>query len=266
MNGHERREHIARLLKDEGKMDIDKLTQEFNVSTMTIRRDLTQLEKEGKLLRTFGGAVLPHTDKGETPYLQKESENTAQKRMIAKKAAELIKENSTIILDSGTTTLELARCLRDKDGITIVTNDILIAAELVHTPVQVIVTGGELQRGVGAMFGSHTQQLLSSLHVDYFFLGAHAVDRKGGVTAPTFEKAKIKQLMISAAAETWLIADASKFDTVSFAHVCALDRVHGIITDRRLSNADQAEPSYHDNILYAAAERRQTDENWNHRR
>lgn len=248
MNINERRKQILDLIKTKQKIDIEELTPMFNVSLMTIRRDLNQLEKEGLLIRTHGGAAAPYGLKEETPYLQKESANKKEKRAIALRAAELVHDHSAIILDSGTTTFELAKVLKEKEGLTVVTNDILIAAELLHSSVEVIVTGGELQRGVGAMFGAHTQLLLKELNVAQFFLGAHAIDPEAGVTAPTMEKATIKRLMIEASKETWLIADSSKFGQRSFAHVCNLDQVSGIITDTGVSPLS-TNGSYHKNLV-----------------
>ncbi|WP_353625865.1 DeoR/GlpR family DNA-binding transcription regulator [Bacillus sp. JCM 19041] len=154
--------------------------------------------------------------------------------------------NATILIDSGTTTLELVRLLKDRSDLTIITNDIKIAAELINAKPKCIVTGGEVQPEVGTLYGSHAQELLRSIHVDLFILGAHAVHESAGVTAPTLEKARIKQLMMGAAEKTWLISDSRKFSEKALAHVCDLENLEGIITDARLSE-DEAE-NYHEQI------------------
>ncbi|WP_035711088.1 DeoR/GlpR family DNA-binding transcription regulator [Salibacterium aidingense] len=265
MNVEERREQIIEMVKQKKRVDLEKLTVFFNVSTMTIRRDLAQLEQDGEIIRTHGGAVPAEREKGETPYVQKESANKEAKKAIAVKAAERVHDHSTLILDSGTTTLELAKCLRERESLRIITNDILIAAELLYSPVEVIVAGGELQRDVGAMFGAYTQDLISSLYVDQFFLGAHSVDTKAGVTAPTLEKARIKQLMMKAAAETWMLADSSKFGHTSFVHVSSLKKLDGIITDDGLQMTGLID-SYHDNVLLAESKGEIADEDRYYRR
>lgn len=222
-------------VQEDGKVEINQLSDELSVSPMTIRRDLVQLEEDGKLIRTHGGAVLPKPLITETPFSTKESRQTEQKKLIAKKTLPLIKGGQTIILDSGTTTLELARLLATRDDITIITNDIKIASELMNSQLKVFITGGELQNNIGALYGPQTHQFLKNIHVDTFFLGAHAIDMEAGITAPTFEKSLIKQLMIQAAEKTWLVADSSKFEQKAFSKVCDFNELSGFITDEDIT-------------------------------
>ncbi|MFD2045306.1 DeoR/GlpR family DNA-binding transcription regulator [Ornithinibacillus salinisoli] len=239
MQPTERRDRIMQQVRKNSKVEIDFLATELNVSPMTIRRDLDQLEEEGQVIRIHGGAVLPKPLITETPFLTKESRRIEQKRIIAQKALSYIKDGQTILLDSGTTTLELARLLRNRENVTVITNDIKIAAELVDSTLKVIVTGGELQNDVGALFGPQTHQLLKTIHVDLFFLGAHAIDLNAGVTSPTFEKSLVKQLMIQAADKTWLVADSSKINQKAFSKVCGLNELTGFITDEDIADNDR---------------------------
>jgi DeoR/GlpR family transcriptional regulator of sugar metabolism len=236
---NERRKWILDQLSKDEKIDIDQLAEQCRVSAMTIRRDLSLLEEEEKIIRTFGGAILNKPLIVETPFLTKEGKYSRQKRRIAEKAMSLVSDHSTILLDSGTTTLEIARLLKEKKNLTVITNDIKIAAELMDSEVKVIVAGGELQNNVGALFGPITEQILKNIHVDLFFLGAHAVHLDAGITVTTFEKASIKKLMIEAAGTTWLVADSSKFDQKSFTKVCDLSSLDGVITDDGLPEADR---------------------------
>lgn len=213
------------------KVDIEEVSKKLNVSSMTIRRDLKELEKRGKLIRTHGGAVAPNLLTEEIPFKEKETKNKLQKRLIAKRAVQFVEKDSIIILDSGTTTFEVAKLLKDRDDITVVTNDIIIAYELYRSPVNLIVTGGEVQRDIGSLYGPTTQHMLKNIHANLFFLGAHAVDVDYGVTVPTFEKALIKQMMINAAEKTILLADFSKFNKKTFSIVCSLNDVDRIVTD-----------------------------------
>jgi DeoR/GlpR family transcriptional regulator of sugar metabolism len=235
----ERRQWIENQVITKGKVDIEELSKQLNVSSMTIRRDLAELEKAGKAIRTHGGAVSPKSLIGETPYASKKEKNIQEKQMIAQKALTLIPENASIILDSGTTTMEVARLLKDRNDLTVITNDIKIAAELINSQLKVIVTGGELQNSVGSLYGWPTQEILKNIHVDIFFLGAHAVDIDSGVTAPTFEKSSIKKLMMEAAETTWLLADSSKFAKKAFSTVCPIKSLEGIITDTKLDIPDR---------------------------
>ncbi|MEN2767160.1 DeoR/GlpR family DNA-binding transcription regulator [Ornithinibacillus xuwenensis] len=236
MQPSERRNWVLEKIQVEGKVEIDQLATELDVSPMTIRRDLDQLEEEGHVIRIHGGAVGAKPLITETPFLTKESRYIEQKRFIANKALSLVQEGQTILLDSGTTTLELAKLLKGKSNLTIITNDIKIAAELVDSKLKVIVTGGELQNDVGALFGPQTHSFLKQIHVDLFFLGAHAIDMEAGITSPAFEKSLVKQLMIRAAESTWLIADSSKINERAFSKVCDLKDLTGFITDDNLSD------------------------------
>jgi DeoR/GlpR family transcriptional regulator of sugar metabolism len=229
-----RRDLILKQLSKDGKIDIEQLVSQLNVSAMTIRRDLAYLEENNKIIRTHGGAILNKPLVVESSFRTKEGKFSDRKKQIAKRAVEFIKDHSTILLDSGTTTLEIAKLLKEKSTITVVTNDIKIAAELIDTDVKVIVTGGELQNNVGTLFGPLTEQILKTIHVDLFFLGAHAIDFRAGITAPTFEKASIKKLMIEASEKTWLVADSSKFDSKSLTKVADLHDICGVITDQNL--------------------------------
>lgn len=248
----ERRRLILERIHREGKVQIKQLSKALDVSQMTVRRDLDRLESEGKIVRTHGGAITAQPLTSETPYLNKVSRHTPQKRAIAKVAVQMIPEGATILLDSGTTTLEIARSLVWRDDLKIVTNDITIAHELLESKSHVILTGGDMQRGVGALTGPHAQHLLGHIRVDLLFLGVHAIHSKAGITAPNMDKALIKRMMVEAANETWVVADTSKFSQRSFAHVCSLSHIDGIITSGDWSGEDRAFYEKEVNIRYAS--------------
>jgi DeoR/GlpR family transcriptional regulator of sugar metabolism len=229
----ERRKRIQELIVHHGKVDIESLTRQFHVSGMTIRRDLDQLAAERKLVRTHGGAVSPEAVISEMPHADKANCHVEEKRGIAERAASKIPHGARLLLDSGTTVLEVAKQIKDRDDLTVVTNDIKIAYELLDSPLEIISTGGHVQQGIGSMLGAHVQHLLEHVHADVLFLGAHAVDIEAGVTTPTLEKALVKKLMLKAARKTWLLADSSKFSKRSFAHVCHFTQIDGLITDNR---------------------------------
>lgn len=235
----ERRQNIIKQLQTSGTIYIEQLALEYQVSTMTIRRDLASLEEEGKLVRSHGGAVLPETLTQEVPYHTKLSSYTAEKEQIAKKAVELIPDQARILLDSGTTNLEIAKLLKPRDELLIVTNDAKISMELLHSDCQVISTGGELQKDVGAFIGAHVQELLRQIKVDIVFIGANAVHLSEGISTPTLEKSYIKKLMLKSARSKWIVADHSKFNKRSFAHVCDFEEVNGIITDDQIDKQTQ---------------------------
>ncbi|QEY19808.1 DeoR/GlpR transcriptional regulator [Psychrobacillus sp. AK 1817] len=230
-----RKKKIIDELSIKGKVEILELVELLGVSAMTIRRDLDELEKQKKLIRTHGGAALPQAIIGEQSYEQKLSEAHIQKKEIAQIAVGLVKDGMRILLDSGTTTLEIARLLKSRTNITVVTNDIKIAAELTDSNLEVILLGGKIQNGVGAILGSYAEQMLKNIHVDILFLGAHAVHASLGISSATFEKASIKKEMINVSEAVYLTVDAHKFGKKAFAKIAGVDSVTGIITDSTIS-------------------------------
>lgn len=229
-----RKKRILEELTLKGKVEILELVDLLDVSAMTVRRDLDELEKQKKLIRTHGGAALPQAIIGEQSYSQKLSEAHAQKVEIAEIAVGLVKDGMRILLDSGTTTFEIARRLKSRENLTIVTNDIKIAAELVDSQMEVILLGGKIQNDVGAVFGSYAEKMLKDIHVDILFLGAHAVHSTLGITSATFEKAAIKREMIHASESVYLVVDAQKFEKKAFAKIADVDSITGIITDQTM--------------------------------
>lgn len=235
----ERRHQILSRIWEDGKIEIEALAHELNVSAMTIRRDLATLEEEEKVMRTHGGAIALDALIAETPYQNKVTINTEQKRSIAQLATKMIPGHAKILLDSGTTTLEIAKKIKHRDDLVIVTNDLKISLELLDSRSEVICTGGEMQQGIGSFFGPHVQHLFEEIHVDLLFLGAHAVDLSSGITAPTMEKALVKKQMVNAAQKCWVVTDSTKFNKKAFAKVCNLVEITGIITDDGFPDVDR---------------------------
>lgn len=234
MSPRERRNRILERLELDGKVEIIHLSEILSVTPMTIRRDFDVLEKQKKLIRTHGGAVAPQGLIHERTFESKSSMAVEEKKAIAREATSFVRDGMTVLLDSGTTTLEIARLLKLRDKITVITNDIKIAAELMDSKLEIIVLGGRLQNDVGALFGSLTEETLSGIHVDLFFLGAHAVHSTFGITAPTFEKAALKREMNKTAEQIILVTDSSKFNQKAFSKVCDLGDVTSVITDDKL--------------------------------
>lgn len=239
MQAQQRRNLVMKEMNKQGKVEIDQLAEQLQVSAMTIRRDLTLLEENGKLIRTIGGAVLPKPLITETPFSTKETIHMDEKKQVAEKALPFIESGQTILLDSGTTTLELAKLLKNEHDLTIITNDIRIAIELNDSNLHVIMIGGSMQNNVGTVYGAKAIQFVDDIYVDLFFLGAHAIDVHAGVTSPSLEKTMLKQAMIQAAESTWLLADSSKIGEKAFSKVCDLHDITGFITDNNVDEKVQ---------------------------
>lgn len=232
MFAEERRRQIAALVASARAVSVTDLAARFGVSESTIRRDLRELEEAGLVERTHGGAVLPDLRRYEPSFHQKEGERRQEKEAIARVAARLVKDGDTIILDSGTTTLALARLLRGRTNLTVVTNSTVIAAELACAPgVEVVVTGGILKGRTLALVGAQVARFLSQVNVDRVFLGINGIHLEAGLTTPTLAEAETKQAMIRAAREVVVLADHTKLGRVTFAHVASLQEVHRLITD-----------------------------------
>lgn len=227
----ERREQILQLLEERSKIFVPELCDVFSVSPATIRTDLRDLENDGKLRRTHGGAIPVAKAAFEEVSVLKEIDHIEEKRRIAQEAATLVEDGDTIALDIGTTTIELAKCLRGKQNITAVTVDLEIARTLEDFDINVIVIGGILRRGYHCAVGSMAVSNLSRMNVDKAFMAANAFSIEKGFTTPAFEYAEVKQAMIAIASETIMLADSSKIGQISFLKFADLDDIDRLIID-----------------------------------
>lgn len=231
MKQNSRHQIILNNLKNYNKVEVDQLSRELNVSEMTVRRDLEKLESEGSLVRVFGGAIPLQTNINETPYSDKKIKNITAKKEIAIEALKYVRDNQTIILDSGTTTYEIANQLMNLNyQLTIITNDITICSLFMNSDINVIVLGGQMQNNTGSVLGSLTYDIVTKLNADLFFLGAHAIDEEFGITAPSIDKANLKAAMIKASKETILVADKSKFNKKTLYKVTDVEQISTIIS------------------------------------
>lgn len=232
---------VLREVEERGGVQVRELVDHFAVSGATIRRDLDSLAERGLVLRTHGGAIARTTSTSfETNYEEKRKAFTAEKRRIAIAAAEFVPDGETVILDSGSTTFEVARILAERKNLTLITNDLFIAGQISFDPsITVIVTAGMLREGFNTLVGPLTEAFLRNVRVDFTVLSADAVDPAFGISNATFAESSIKQLMVEAASHTILVADASKFGKRALARVCALDEVDVVVTDEALSDSNQ---------------------------
>lgn len=235
-----RRKYILELLVENHSVSVTELCERLNVSEMTIRRDLRALEQEGLLRRTHGGAVSSLGRSYEPLLRVRAEENTAQKAAIGRKAAEMIQDGHSIALDVGTTTLEIARALRDKHNLTIITASLPIALEIVsnfsmESDVRLILTGGIVRAGELSMVGEIARHTYQHLHVDIAFIGAGGINPGVGLTEFNLEDTQIKQVLLQTAQHRVLVADSSKFGRTTFATIAPLSAIDTIITDTGLA-------------------------------
>lgn len=232
----ERQQKILEILNENKSIRVDKVAKLLNVSECTIRRDLKELEQNKLLERTHGGAIIPDRTSFEPSFYDKEKEKSKEKVLIGKYAANMIKENDTVILDSGTTTLEIARNIHS-ENITVITNSVNIAHELCNKKgIELIVTGGNLRPKTRAMVGPITEEMLKKFRVDKAFIGANGISIKDGITTPNFIEAQTKKTMIDVSNEVIVVADSSKFNKRSFAIVESLEKIDSIVTTNDIDN------------------------------
>lgn len=239
MKKNEKIEFISIKIAKEGKVNVASLAREMNITEKTVRIYLTQLEKAGILIRTFGGAVLNNSFNEMFPITdQYKNRANNLKRIIASKAVKLINEGETIILDDGSTTYEIAKQL-GSFSLTVITNDLSIAQELKRKEkIKTILIGGEIiqnsqQSCVG---GNYAKNFIRQFKANKFFMGISSVDLDAGLMIFHHGDSKFKNTCMAISDKTYCIADSGKFNKTSFVKVCDINEVDYIITDNNLSN------------------------------
>lgn len=240
VNANKRHEAILRLIADKGVVTVSELCDLFQVSDMTIRRDLSALESTNLLRRIYGGAVSARGRSYEPPMLTRVQESEVVKRSIGAYAARFVNEGDSIALDVGTTTLEMARNLSGIRDITVVTSSLPIANVLMDYPnIRVILTGGIVRREEQSLIGGIAENTYQHYFVDKAFIGIGGVDLDVGLTEYNVEDAQIKGHMIRSSQQRILLADSAKFGRRKFVNVVPLSDIDTIVTDDSLDDEYQ---------------------------
>jgi DeoR family transcriptional regulator of aga operon len=229
----ERRNRILDLLRDQGRVTVEDLATRFATSLVTIRTDLATLEASGALERTHGGALLRRED-DDQPITVKQTRHHAEKVRIAKVAASLIQDGETIILDSGTTTAEIAKQIRrlEVQSINVITNALNIATLLADVPaVRLIMPGGILRPESNSLSGHMAEAALANLQADRLFLGADGLDPERGVMTPHLPEAQLNAQMIAISRQVIAVADSSKLMRRNISLIARVEQLHMLITD-----------------------------------
>jgi len=236
---NQRREKILELIREDGHAKVTDLSRIFKVTEVTIRQDLEHLEQDGQIIRAHGGAYLKNIDLGIRDFNLQNKGNIAEKMIIARKAIEFIEDGDTIIMDSGSTTTEIAKLLNGYNNLTVITNALNIALILgVQTGINVIVTGGEFKAPTLSLTGQKAADFFQNLHVDKLFLATAGIALKSGLTYPGISDLCVKRAMIESANEIYLVADSSKIGKNSFASLGALSLIDYLITDSKIKPED----------------------------
>jgi DeoR family transcriptional regulator, fructose operon transcriptional repressor len=227
----QRLDSLRDLIRQSGAIRLDDLCRQLKVSPATVRRDLDQLERAGAIRRVHGGAVSVESRLDEPLFDDKTSRASREKQRIAEAALEFVENGETIYLDGGSTVLALARLLRERTNLTVVTNSLRAASELAGRGPRLIVIGGELRRLSQTLVGPLTRLTLHELHLDKAFMGTIGVAVKEGMTTTDPGEAYTKELVMGQARQVILLADSSKAGKVSFSRAGRLEEIDVLITD-----------------------------------
>ena len=229
----ERQKRMIEYIEANTSAQIHELAERFGVSEATVRRDLDEMDHRGRIKRTHGGAMkLDRSTAYESKYSEKMNLMTDAKQRIALRAAALVHNGDTVLLDSGTTTYFIAQQLSALQDLTVITNDLGIALNTqLHPSSTLGVTGGMRRPDYQELVGSQAENFIQETRVNVAFLGADGVDLAFGVTNANFAEIGVKRLMIAAAMRPVLCCDHSKFGRASLARICGLDRLSTLITD-----------------------------------
>jgi DeoR family transcriptional regulator of aga operon len=233
----ERLRVIVDVVKNNGRALVRDLATQFGTSDITIRRDLDVLHKQGLLKRTHGGALRIESDFNLT---EREMRHSSEKNAIAEAAAAMVKGGQSIVLGAGSTTAAIARVLRDRTDLVVITNGITIARELASSDVDVIVTGGLMRKNSSTLVGPLAEQTLKHLKADIFFMGVDGIDTQFGLFMQNLLGAQLARVMVHMAARTVVVCDSSKFGKQSLTTIIPIRDVHGVITDRNVPEHEVA--------------------------
>lgn len=236
---NQRREKILEMIREDGHAKVLQLSKIFKVTEVTIRQDLEKLEKDGYIEREHGGAYLKNIGLNVKNIALQNQEFLAEKAAIAKKALELINDGDTIILDSGSTTTEIAKIIAGFKNLTVITNSLNIALILGADPeINLVLTGGEFKAPTLSLTGQKAADFFTDLHVDKLFLATAGITLKSGLTYPSISDICVKRSMIESANTVYLVADSSKIGKSSFASLGALSLIDFLITDSKIDQSE----------------------------
>jgi DeoR/GlpR family transcriptional regulator of sugar metabolism len=235
MMAEERRTQILQILHAQGRVKVDELKNRFGTSAVTIRNDLNELNLRGLLQRSHGGAVRPNTILRESPVRERLRTHSDEKRRIGAMAATLINDGETIILDSGTTTLEIARHIKNKQSLQILTNGVNVAVELLDAAgIQTFIVGGTVRGDSASIVGRSTEEMLEQFAADKLFLSGAGCDPDFGVSGANLEETMVNRAMLRIAREVILVSDSTKFSKRSMSRIAPFSEIDIVISDTSL--------------------------------
>ncbi len=230
----ERRNLILEKIHENKKVIVNELSREFDVSEETIRRDLEKLEEDGHVIKSYGGAVLNEKSSIDLPFNVRWKANPVEKQKIAELVNKEIEEGDHIILDASTTAVFIAKSIKNKKHLTVITNSIEILLELSDVSGwDIIATGGHLKSGTMALVGKNASDSIRSYNVEKAFFSCKGIDLEKGVTDGNDDSGSMKQNILSSAGKNYLAVDSTKFGKAAFSRICGLSEVDVVVTDKK---------------------------------
>lgn len=237
MNTVERHKIIIDKLQQEGKLKVLDLCDEFEVSSVTIRKDLKFLEDKGLLFRTHGGATLNNPYTTDRHVNEKEKLHLSEKMRIGAAAAKLIQPNDSILIASGTTVAALAKNINPKGNLTVITSALNVALELTHHPeIEVMQLGGLLRKSSTSVTGPYAEYYLRDISCSKLYLGVDGIDLDFGLTTANVMEAHLNREMMKVAQKIIVLTDSTKFGKRGFGKICGFEDIDEIITDKGVSD------------------------------
>jgi DeoR/GlpR family transcriptional regulator of sugar metabolism len=237
----ERRAAVVQMLRERGQVSVAELSRRLSVSEMTARRDLEFLEQEGLARRYHGGAVTTVSRSFETPYAARAYDRQPQKRAIGLRAAELIMPGETVIVDAGTTAVEVARALRDRTNLLVCPLGLQAAVLLADRPgIRLLVPGGEVRPGEQMFVGEVARGVLAGLRFDTYVMAVGGAARDDGFTDFSLDDVAVKRAGLRSARRCVVVCDSAKIGKVGFARIGGLGVAATLVTDAALADADRA--------------------------
>jgi DeoR/GlpR family transcriptional regulator of sugar metabolism len=242
----QRRQKILELLTEDGSAKVTDLSRIFKISEVTIRQDLARLEENGLISREHGGAYLNSLSNQVQSLSFQHKENMDKKTRIGKKAVDFIDDGESIIIDSGSTTTEIAKNISEYQNLTVITNAVNIPIIIGGLPgITVLLTSGEFKAPTLSLTGQKAADFFENLHVDKLFLATAGITLSAGLTYPSLSDLPVKKAMIEAADTIYLVADSTKLGKQALASLGALSLIHYLITDDGISSEQKEEFAKH---------------------
>jgi DeoR/GlpR family transcriptional regulator of sugar metabolism len=230
----ERQRQIFSLLSKQGRLSVTEIVEQFEISKATARRDLESLASQGKAQRVYGGAIVLEQAPPELPILERENEQADEKARIGRATAELIADKETIFLGSGTTVLEVAKNLRNRRNLTVITNSLPVLNALAGIKeITVISLGGMLRDSELSFIGHITELALAEVRVDRVVMGAHGISLEHGLTNDYLQETLTDRAILKIGREVIIVADHTKISRISTVLLAPLTDIHKLVTDRQ---------------------------------